>query len=146
MDNHKDKAIAKLNEYLNDAETLANNPGIDEKIKKWISEIEKMSPRTIKSSFKLQNGQFYRVLLPDVKYYLDEDSSYNDQPAIAKKALKEIEKNKDDQSIYDQHKKDTEPQILDLDDSEAEAMMADEGIEITEIDEDDGTVDLGEEF
>ena len=58
-------------------------------------------------------------------------------------AVKGVE---DDQSIYDQHKKETEPQILDLDDAEAEAMMADEGIEITEIDEEDGTVDLGEEF
>ena len=65
---------------------------------------------------------------------------------VIEKTSKEIEKDKDDQSIYDQHKKDSEPQILDLDDSEAEAMMAEEGIEITEVDEDDGTVDLGEEF
>ena len=65
---------------------------------------------------------------------------------VIERTSKEIEKSKDDQSIYDQHKKDTEPQILDLDDSEAEAMMAEEGIEITEGDEDDGTVDLGEEF
>ena len=65
---------------------------------------------------------------------------------VIEKTSKEIEKSKDDQSIYDQHKKDTEPQILDLDDDEAEAMMAEEGIEITEVDEEDGTVDLGEEF
>ncbi|MBQ1298447.1 DNA-directed RNA polymerase subunit beta [Candidatus Saccharibacteria bacterium] len=65
---------------------------------------------------------------------------------VIERTSKEIEKSKDDQSIYDQHKKETEPQILDLDDAEAEAMMADEGIEITEIDEEDGTVDLGEEF
>ena len=65
---------------------------------------------------------------------------------VIEKTSKEIEKSKDDQSIYDQHKKETEPQILDLDDTEAEAMMAEEGIEITEVDEDDGTVDLGEEF
>ena len=65
---------------------------------------------------------------------------------VIERTSKEIEKDKDDQSIYDQHKKDTEPQILDLDDEEAEALMADEGIEITEVDEDDGTVDLGEEF
>ena len=65
---------------------------------------------------------------------------------VIEKTSKEIEKDKDDQSIYDQHKKETEPQILDLDEEEAEAMMADEGIEITEVDEDDGTVDLGEEF
>ena len=65
---------------------------------------------------------------------------------VIEKTSREIEKSKDDQLIYDQHKKDTEPQILDLDDDEAEAMMAEEGIEITEGDEDDGTVDLGEEF
>ena len=77
---------------------------------------------------------------------------------VIERTSREIEKDKDDQSIYDQHKKDTEPQILDLDDAEAEAMMAEEGVEITEtdsdesdleiteIDEDDGTVDLGEEF
>ena len=65
---------------------------------------------------------------------------------VIEKTSKEIEKSKDDQSIYDQHKKETEPQILDLDEAEAEAMMAEEGIEITEGDEDDGTVDLGEEF
>ncbi len=65
---------------------------------------------------------------------------------VIEKTSREIEKSKDDQLIYDQHKKDTEPQILDLDDEEAEAMMAEEGIEITEGDEDDGTVDLGEEF
>ena len=98
----------------------------------------------------------------------------NDAGDVIEKTSREIEKTNDDQSIYDQHKKDTEPQILDLDDEEAEAMMAEEGIEITEgetpegveetvavedfseegidgptegeFDEDDGTVDLGEEF
>ena len=64
---------------------------------------------------------------------------------VIEKTSREIEKTKDDQSIYDQHKKNTEPQILDLDESEAEAMLAEEGIEITEGD-DDGTIDLGEEF
>ena len=65
---------------------------------------------------------------------------------VIEKTSREIEKSKDDQSIYDQHKKDAEPEILDLDETEAEAMMAEEGVEIREIDEDDGTVDLGEEF
>ena len=75
---------------------------------------------------------------------------------VIEKTSREIEKSKDDQSIYDQHKRDTEPEIVDLDEDEAAAMMADEGIEITEIDEEadtgsdeeleDGTVDLGEEF
>ena len=70
----------------------------------------------------------------------------NDAGDVIERTSKEIEKSKDDQSIYDQHKKDSEPQILDLDDAEAEAMMEEEGIEIKEVDEDDGTVDLGEEF
>ncbi len=73
---------------------------------------------------------------------------------VIEKTSREIEKDKDDQAIYDQHKKETAPQILDLDDEEAEAMMAEEGIEITEADDepveaeelDEGTVDLGEEF
>lgn len=65
---------------------------------------------------------------------------------VIEKTSKEIEKSKDDQSIYDQHKKTTEPEILDLDDEEAEAMMKEEGVEIKEIDDEDGMVDLGEEF
>ena len=65
---------------------------------------------------------------------------------VIEKTSKEIEKSKDDQSIYDQHKKDTAPEIVDLDEEEAEAMMEEEGVEIKEFDEDDGTVDLGEEF
>ena len=89
---------------------------------------------------------------------------------VIEKTSREIEKDKDDLAIYDQHKKDTRPEILDLDDEEAEAMMAEEGIDITEVDElddgieeevaqdieenfednteelEDGVVDLGEEF
>ena len=81
---------------------------------------------------------------------------------VIERTSREIEKDKDDQLIYDQHKKESAPEILDLDDEEAEAMMAEEGIEITEADEesesfdepeteeveelDEGTVDLGEEF
>ena len=87
----------------------------------------------------------------------------NDAGDVIEKTSREIEKDKDDQMIYDQHKRDAAPEILDLDDEEVEAMMAEEGIDITEGDEsmeddfdepnmaeveelDDGTVDLGEEF
>jgi DNA-directed RNA polymerase subunit beta len=82
----------------------------------------------------------------------------NDAGDVIERTSREIEKSKDDQSIYDQHKKDTEPQIVDLDDEEAAAMMAEEGVEIKEGDEestdsfaeeeelDEGTIDLGEEF
>ncbi|MBR2841392.1 DNA-directed RNA polymerase subunit beta [Candidatus Saccharibacteria bacterium] len=77
---------------------------------------------------------------------------------VIERTSKEIERSKDDQRIYDQHKKDAEPEILDLDEAEAEAMMAEEGVEIeevdadgnaidvNEVDEDDGTVDFGEEL
>jgi DNA-directed RNA polymerase subunit beta len=81
---------------------------------------------------------------------------------VIEKTSREIERDKDDQSIYDQHKKDTAPTIVDLDDDEAVAMMEEEGIEIKEAEDleedltesitedvedfDDGTVDLGEEF
>ena len=83
---------------------------------------------------------------------------------VIEKTSREIEKDKDDESIYDQHKKETAPTILDLDENEAAAMMEEEGIEITEADDfesdaseydepsgeseelDEGTIDLGEEF
>ncbi len=77
---------------------------------------------------------------------------------VIEKTSREIEKSKDDQSIYDQHKNNTEPEILDLDDSEAEALLEDEGIEIRDGDSDDALfddkedgddgdlVDLGKEF
>lgn len=66
---------------------------------------------------------------------------------VIERTSREIEKSKDDQSIYDQHKKETEPSIVDLDNEEVEAMMEEDGIEITEVDElEEGTIDLGEEF
>ncbi len=64
---------------------------------------------------------------------------------VIERTTREIEKDKNDESIYDQKKKQAEPEILDLDESEAEAMMADEGVEITEVDELEADVDLGEE-
>ena len=54
------------------------------------------------------------------------------------------EKEKDDQTIYAQHEQ-SNPEITDLDDEEVEEMLDEEGMEIIEDDE-DGTVDLGEEF
>ena len=64
---------------------------------------------------------------------------------MIEKTSHEIEMSKDDQSIYDQHKKKAEPEILDLDESEAEAMMReDSGMSIEEADE-DGYVDSGVE-
>jgi DNA-directed RNA polymerase subunit beta len=69
----------------------------------------------------------------------------NDASDVIEKTSREIEKDKDDQSIYAQHKAETEPEITDLDSSEAEEMLEDAGINITDGD-DDGTVDLGEEL
>lgn len=74
---------------------------------------------------------------------------------VIEETSREIERSKDDQSIYNQHKKAEDAQIADLDDAEAEAMMAEEGVNIMEMDEDeddidldgdDGLVDLGKEL
>lgn len=68
----------------------------------------------------------------------------SDAGDVIEKTSRDIEKSKDDQSIYDQHKKDTEPTIVDLDDEEAVAMMEEEGIDLTEDDDfNDENVDLG---
>ena len=68
-----------------------------------------------------------------------------DASDVIEKTSKEIEKSKDDHAIYAQHEVQAEPEITDLDDEEAQEMLDEEGIQITEGD-DDGTVDLGEEF
>ncbi len=83
----------------------------------------------------------------------------SDAGDVIEKTSREIERSQDDQVIYDQHKRETEPAIVDLDEDEAAAMMAEEGIDITEVEEDvgpgdtmeeveldEGTIDLGEEF
>jgi hypothetical protein len=68
-----------------------------------------------------------------------------DASDVIEKTSKEIEKSKDDHAIYAQHEVQAEPEITDLDDEATEEMLEEEGIQITEGD-DDGTVDLGEEF
>lgn len=68
----------------------------------------------------------------------------SDAGDVIEQTSRNIEKAKDDQSIYNQHKQDLVPEIVDLDLEETEAMMEEEGIKITEGD--DGIIDLGEEF
>ena len=70
----------------------------------------------------------------------------NDASEVIEKTSREIEKEKDDQIIYAVHESETTPEITDLDDEEVADMLDEEGIQITEGDEDDGSVDLGEEF
>ena len=70
----------------------------------------------------------------------------SDASDVIEKTSHEIEKLKDDQAIYAQHEQVSPPEITDLDDEETTAMLEEEGIQITEGDEDDGTIDLGEEF
>ena len=67
----------------------------------------------------------------------------SDASDVIEETSREIEKEKDDQQIYAQHKEEIAPEITDLDSEEGEAALDEEGIQITE---DDGTVDLGEEF
>ena len=75
---------------------------------------------------------------------LDHGSS-SDASDVIEKTSKEIEKEKDDQTIYARHEVPGESVITDLDSEETAEMLDEEGITITEGD-DDGTVDLGEEF
>ena len=92
---------------------------------------------------KLPEG--FNVLVKELqglglKVDLLDHGEMNDASDVIEETSREIEKEKDDQQIYAQHKEETEPVITDLD-SEVE----DEGVHITEGD-DEGTVDLGEEF
>lgn len=97
---------------------------------------------------KLPEG--FNVLVKELqglglKVDLLDHGEMNDASDVIEETSREIEKEKDDQLIYSQHKTETEAEITDLDSDEAKAMLDDEGIEIKEVG-DDGTTDLGEEL
>ena len=97
---------------------------------------------------KLPEG--FNVLVKELqglglKVDLLDHGKMNDASDVIEKTSREIEKEKDDQTIYAQHESQTTPEITDLDDEDVAELMDDEGMEIIEDDE-DGTVDLGEEF
>ena len=113
---------------------------------------------------KLPEG--FNVLVKELqglglKVDLLDHGEMTDASDVIEETSREIEKEKDDQQIYAQHKEDTEPSITDLDSDEGEETLDEEGMQITEGDEsmsdesvledeslseDDGAVDLGEEF
>ena len=69
----------------------------------------------------------------------------NDASDVIEETSREIEREKDDQLSYSQHKAETEASITDLDNEETKEMLDDEGIQITEVGE-ETTTDLGEEL
>ena len=95
---------------------------------------------------KLPEG--FNVLVKELqglglKVDLLDHGDMTDASEVIEETSREIEKLKDDQQIYNQHKAETAAEITDLDSEESAEMLNEEGITITE---DDGTVDLGEEF
>ena len=75
---------------------------------------------------------------------LDHGDSTDASEAI-EEVSQAIEKSQDDKLIYAQHSKETEVDLDNVSDEEVSEIADDEGMEIT-TEEDDGTVDLGEEF
>ena len=96
---------------------------------------------------KLPEG--FNVLVKELqglglKVDLLDHGEMSDASDVIEETSREIEKEKDDQNIYNQHKEETEPEITDLDSEELVEALDDAGVQITEA-EDDGTIDLGEE-
>ena len=99
---------------------------------------------------KLPEG--FNVLVKELqglclKVDLLDNGQSEDAGEVIEKTSREIEKEKDDQAIYAAHG--VKPVDIDtLTDDEAEDLLDTDGdgIQIIEADEDDGTVDLGEEF
>ena len=94
---------------------------------------------------KLPEG--FNVLVKELqglglKVDLLDHGEMTDASDVIEETSRAIEKEKDDQQIYAQHKAETAPEITDLDTEEGEEVLEEEGMQITE---DDGTVDLGEE-
>ncbi|MBQ1528611.1 DNA-directed RNA polymerase subunit beta, partial [Candidatus Saccharibacteria bacterium] len=94
---------------------------------------------------KLPEG--FNVLVKELqglglKVDLLDHGEMTDASDVIEETSRAIEKEKDDQQIYAQHKAETEPEITDLDTEEGKEALEEEGMQITEG---DGTVDLGEE-
>ncbi|MDO4759332.1 MAG: DNA-directed RNA polymerase subunit beta [Candidatus Saccharibacteria bacterium] len=67
----------------------------------------------------------------------------NDADAVIEKTSREIEKSQDDRLIYAKHSSTDSEELVNLSEEDTEAVLDDAGIQITE---EDGTIDLGEEF
>ncbi|MBQ3261381.1 DNA-directed RNA polymerase subunit beta [Candidatus Saccharibacteria bacterium] len=96
---------------------------------------------------KLPEG--FNVLVKELqglglKVDLLDHGEMNDASDVIEETSREIEKEKDDQLIYSQHKAESEATITDLDSEAGRAELEAEGMQITE--ESDATTDLGEEF
>ena len=96
---------------------------------------------------KLPEG--FNVLVKELqglglKVDLLDHGEMNDASDVIEETSREIEKEKDDQLIYSQHKAVSEATITDLDSEAGRAELEAEGMQITE--ESDATTDLGEEF
>ncbi len=98
---------------------------------------------------KLPEG--FNVLVKELqglglKVDLLDNGESSDASEVIEKTTKEIEKSQDDKAIYARHQEETEVDLDNLNDEETEELIDDEGVEIKEVDEEDGAVDLGEEF
>ena len=84
-----------------------------------------------------------------LKVDLLDNGTSEDADTVIEAAGKDIEKEQDDKAIYakfGQTAEMTAEDFADLDEDETEEALEEEGITITEADEDDATTDLGEEF
>ena len=71
----------------------------------------------------------------------------SDASAVIEKTSREIEKSQDDRLIYEQHAEDTQIDMDNISDEEvAEVVDGEEDMEIKTEEDEEGTVDLGEEF
>ena len=94
---------------------------------------------------KLPEG--FNVLVKELqglglKVDLLDHGEMTDASDVIEETSRAIEKENDDQKIYNQHKAETAPEITDLDTEEGRESLEEEGMSITEGDE---TNDLGEE-
>lgn len=92
----KKDAIEKLNTILADKDYIATKDNIKEYLEKIKKEINKMKNGDLKGKIIYEEGNFYTVKLPELKYFLDEQKSFEDQSPFVKKALKKMLKENPD--------------------------------------------------
>lgn len=88
--NGKKEAISKLDRVLKDDKYISTHEGVKEYLEKVKKQFEKIKDGDLRAKPKYEEGNFYTVKLPELKYYLDEDSSYNNQSDFVKKCLRKL--------------------------------------------------------
>jgi len=86
----KKEANEKIDKILGDTKYISTHQDVKEYLTKIKSEFSKIKNGDLKGKIVYEEGNFYTVKIPELKYFLIEGAKFKDQSPFVKKALKEM--------------------------------------------------------